>query len=160
MHKMLPVRFVAAAALVGSVGFAIAMPGAVAGAKTKPPITTACSSLLGGETNQLLSGCVATGASKTTSDGVTVVASGDTSATIYWTNNKTTTETFSYNTVTSTCPTYLDYAATLEEQETATVTGGNTKLTENVASSPTNVCVYLASDGTSLVVSDGTLTLG
>jgi hypothetical protein len=159
---MLPVRIVAAAALVGSVGFAIAMPGAVAGAKTKPPITTTCSSLLGGEVNQLLSGCVATGASKTTSDGVTVVASGDTSATIYWTNNKTTTESFIYNAYAnaSACPTYLDYAATIEEAETATVTGGTTKLTENVASAPSNVCIYLASDGTSLVVSDGSLTLG
>jgi hypothetical protein len=159
MRKLLAVRFVAAAALLGSVGLAVALPGAVASAGgPKPPVTVTCTGLIGNSTQQLQSGCVGTAKSKVTAYGVDVPNSGDTGATIYWTNKDTTTITFTYASVTNTCPTYLGVAASIEEQETATVTGGTSKLTAETAPS-SKVCVYLGSDSTVLIVGDGPSTL-
>jgi hypothetical protein len=159
MHKLLPVRLVAAAALVGSVGFAIAMPGAIAGAGgPKPPVTVTCTGLIGNSSNQVESGCVGTAKSKVTPYGVTVVNGSDTGATVYWTNKDDTTLSFTYSGITNACPTYLDQAASLEEQETATVTGGTSKLTLETAP-PADVCIYIGStDGSILVVGDGSYT--
>jgi hypothetical protein len=152
MHMKLPVRLVVAAALAGSACLAVVAPATIAGAKgVKPPVTATCTGLFGQEANQLQSGC--TGSStkaKVTSYGVSVPNSGDTGATVYWTNKDTTVLTFTYTSVTNTCPTYLGYAATLEEAETATVTGGNSGLTTGVASAPSNVCVYV--DGSQILV--------
>ncbi len=156
MHKLLPVRIVAAAALVGSVGFAIAMPGGIAAAGgPKPPVTTVCSSLFGNATTQVLSGCTI-GKGKNTAYGVTVPNSNDTGATIYWTDKDTTIESFSYTPITNTCPTYLGVSASLEESEVGTITGGNTKLAENTPSPAADVCVYLGANSTTLVVGGST----
>ena len=151
MRKMLPVRFIAAAAMVGSVGFAIAVPGSVAGAVT--PATASCSGLLGNATSQELSGCAITsGHPKISPYAVTVPTADDSGATIYWTDKTTTVVTFGYATITNTCSTYLDQSASLEEQETETVTAGNSKLTHGAQPS-SDVCVYLgSSDGTVLIV--------
>ncbi len=151
MRKMLPVRCIAAAALLGSAGLAVVLPASIAGAKT--PVTASCTGLLGGATSQLLSGCAATsGAPKISPYGVSVPNGTDTGGTIYWTDKTDTTVTFGYVTVTDTCGTYLDQASALEEQETETVTGGNSKLTTGAQPS-SNVCVYIgSSDGTVLIV--------
>jgi hypothetical protein len=152
MRRMSIIRFEAAAAMLGSVGFAVALPGGVAGA-TKGPVTGSCSLLLGTSTNQLATGCVG---GKSTPDGVSVPNSGDNGATITFLNKKDVTETFSYTTVThETCPTnsYGNSSAgtILEETENATVTGGNAKFTDEAVPA-SNVCVYLNGDGSILVV--------
>jgi hypothetical protein len=64
------------------------------------------------------------------------------SATINWTDKKTTTESFSYSTG-GTCPTYLGLTATQAVIVTATVTGGNAGLTVGQSSSSVN-CLYSA----------------
>jgi cytochrome oxidase Cu insertion factor (SCO1/SenC/PrrC family) len=155
MRKMLPVRILAIAALASSAG--VAMLGGTAGAATKPPITVSCTGLLGSDTMQIQSGC--TGSStkaKVTTNAVTVPNGGDTGATIYWTNGKTTIITFAYTSVTDTCSTYLGVAASLEESETATVTGGTSGLTKE-ATAPTDVCVYIA--GSQIAVVGGSSVL-
>jgi hypothetical protein len=155
MRKMLPVRVLAIAALASSAG--IAMLGGTAGARVvKPPVTVTCSQLLGSDTQQIQSGCVGSSSkAKVTTNGIAVVNGSDNGATVYWTNGKTTILSFSYTTITSTCPTYLGVAASLEEQETATVTGGTAGLSK-VATAPSDVCIYIASQ--IAVVSDGSLT--
>jgi hypothetical protein len=155
MRKMLPVRILAIAALASSAG--VAMLGGTAGAAVKPPVTVTCSGLLGSDSQQIQSGCVGSSSkAKITTNGVSVVNGSDTGATVYWTNNKTTVLTFAYSTITSTCATYLGVAASLEEQETATVTGGNAGLSK-VATAPSDVCVYIAGSQIA-VVSAGSLT--
>jgi hypothetical protein len=159
MKRLMPVRFAVIAAMVGSAALAAALPGALASAKgVKPPITVTCTGLIGNTSQQVESGCVGTAKSKVTPYGVAVVNSGDTSGTVYWTDKTTTTITFTYGTVTNTCPTYLGVAASLEESETATVTGGNSKLTLETAT-PSDVCVYIGSDGTYLIVGQGNYTI-
>jgi cytochrome oxidase Cu insertion factor (SCO1/SenC/PrrC family) len=155
MRKMLPVRIIAIAALASSAG--IAMLGGTAGAVVKPPVTVTCTGLLGSDTMQIQSGCVGSSSkAKVTTNGIAVPNSGDTGATVYWTNGKTTILTFSYTSITSTCPTYLGVAASLEEQETATVTGGTAGLSK-VATAPSNVCIYIAGSQIA-VVGDGSFT--
>jgi hypothetical protein len=154
MRKMLRSRCVAAGVLLGSIGLAAAvLPGAAASAAVaKPPVTVTCSATLGNAAQQLNSGCVGTAKSKVTTYGVAVPNGSDTGATIFWTNKDTTTITDTFGSVTNNCPTYLDVAASLKEQETATVTGGTSKLTNETAA-PSDLCVYVgASDGTILVV--------
>jgi hypothetical protein len=158
MRKMLPIRLIAAGAMLGSIGLAVAIPGAVAGAK-KAPSVVSCTGLLGNTTDQLQSGCAITsGKPKTSGYAAAIVNGSDTGATVYWTSGTNTTETFTYTEITSTCPTYLDQAASLEVQEVATITGGNSKLTAGVQPS-SNVCIYLGSDGTTLTVGDGSYSL-
>lgn len=160
MRKMSVVRFAASAALLGSLGLAVALPSGVAGA-AKGPVTGACATsgsgatdspaLLGDATNQLLEGCSAAG-SHVTPLGVAQI-SGST-ATITWLNKKTTTESFAYTSVTDTCSTFGGAASSLEEQETATITGGTAKLTSE-ALPPSNACIYIdGSNGTVLVVAN------
>jgi hypothetical protein len=160
MRKMSIVRFAASAALLGSLGLAVALPSGVAGA-AKGPVTGACTTsgsgatdspaLLGDATNQLLEGCAAAG-SHVTPLGVAQV-SGST-ATITWLNKKITTESFAYASVTDTCSTFGGATSTLEEQETATITGGNSKLTSE-ALPAVNACIYIdGSNGTVLVVAN------
>jgi hypothetical protein len=153
MRKMSFVRFAAAAAMLGSVGLAVALPGSVAGAK-KGPVTGSCSLLLGNSTAQLLTGC--TGGSSTP-QGVSVPNSNDTGATITFLNKKDVTETFTYSGGNNaSCPanSYGNSSASttsiLQEVENATVTGGNAKFTAEAVPSSA-VCVYLDGDGTILV---------
>jgi hypothetical protein len=155
MRKMLPVRVLAIAALASSAG--VAMLGGTAGAVVKPPVTVTCSSLLGSDTQQIQSGCVGSSTkAKVTTNGIAVVNGSDTGATVYWTNGKTTILSFAYASITDACPTYLGVAASLEEQETATVTGGTAGLSK-VATAPSDVCIYIAGSQIA-VVSDGSLT--
>ncbi len=152
------VSSVAAAALLGSVGLAVALPGAVAGA-AKGPVTATCSQLIGSSANQLLDGCSSASGAKITAQGVAIPNSGDTGATITWLNKKTTTESFTYTSVTDTCATYGGAAPSLEEQETATITGGNSKLSLQ-SEPPADVCIYIdGTNGSILVVSAGSLSL-
>jgi hypothetical protein len=152
MRKMSIVRFAASAALLGSVGLAVALPSGVAGAGVKPPATASCSLLLGDSTDQLLSGCAATsGSPKITPDGIVQTNATDTGATITWMNKKTTTESFTFSSVTDTCATYGGATSTLEEQETATITGGNAKLALQTEP-PGNVCIYIDPNNSSILV--------
>jgi hypothetical protein len=154
MRKMSIVRFAASAALLGSVGLAVALPGGVAAASgPKPPLTASCSLLLGNATDQLVSGCAATsGAPKLTPDGVAIPNAGDTGATITWMNKKNVTESFTYASVANTCSTYGGATASLEESETATITGGNSKFTLQTEPA-SDVCIYIDGvNGTILVV--------
>jgi hypothetical protein len=157
VHKMVVIRLgVVGAALACAAGLVVALPSAPAVAKApKPPVTATCTSLFGTETIQTLSGCTESSPkAKITSDGVTIPNASDTGATIYWTDNKTTTETFTYTTITNTCPTYLGDAASTEIQESATITGGTAKLTTGAVSGTSNVCVYI--DGSQSVIQSAT----
>ena len=158
MRKISIVRFAASATLLGSLGLAVALPSGVASA-AKGPVTGSCvtsgsgatdsPALLGNANNQLLEGCSAAG-SHVTPLGVSTI-SGST-ATITWLNKKTTTESFTYASVTDTCSTFAGATSSLEEQETATITGGNSKLS-NQALPPVDACIYIdGSNGTVLVV--------
>jgi hypothetical protein len=153
MRKMLPVRIIAAAAMLSSVGLAVALPGAVAGARA--PAKAQCTGLLGNATNQLQSGCTVTsGAPKIGAYGAAVVNGSDNGATIYWTSGKTTTESFTYTGITSTCPTMLSVAATLEVSQVSDITGGTARLTVGVQPA-SDVCIYVGGDGTTIVNGDG-----
>ena len=77
----------------------------------------------------------------------------DTSATIYWTDKKYTTESFTYTTPASdTCPTLLGSTAFLEETEAANITGGNAKFTTGAVTGTSNVCIYEDSNTGEIVV--------
>jgi hypothetical protein len=56
MHRKLPVRLVAVAALATSASLAIVFPAGTAFAKAKPPSAT-CTGLSGNESTQTLTGC-------------------------------------------------------------------------------------------------------
>lgn len=178
MRKLLSV--VAAAALAGSAGLVsiAALGGAASATKPKAPVTATCSALSGDTTidaalasDPLLStinGCTSAD-TKVTSDALDVSAlnsgsESDGTGTIYFTNGKDVTYTF---TTTSTsglsCGTFEGQAANEEEIITLSVTGGTAKLT---AGSPPqtqgfDVCVYVssASDGSIHEASTGTVTL-
>ena len=144
MRTTKPFRYLVAAALAGSAALTVALPGAVAGAgAVKPPVTVTCSGLFGTSTQQLQTGCVGSAKSKVTSYGVSVPNASDTGATVYWTNKDTTTITFTYSAGNiSACSDYLGLAPSDAETETATVTGGNAKLTTGIPYS-SNACVYV-----------------
>ncbi|MGH9919588.1 MAG: hypothetical protein ACRD6W_12080 [Nitrososphaerales archaeon] len=155
MPKSLPVRLMLVAAVAGTASLAILLPSVTAAAHgPKPPVTATCTNLFGGATYSTLSGCSATsGAPKISSSGFSIVNGGDTGATIYWTDKKYTTESFTYGTVSpDTCPTLLGSSAFLEETETATITGGNSKLTVGAVSGSADVCIYEDSNTNEIVV--------
>jgi hypothetical protein len=73
----------------------------------------------------------------------TQVDSGS-SATIYWSTKTTTTVTFTYALPANTCPAFLGVAAANEVAETVTVTGGNSKLTDETYPTAQDSCAYSA----------------
>jgi hypothetical protein len=140
-------RFIyAGGALVAAVGLTTALvvvvPTLSAGATTKA--TAKCKTLFGNDTLQSLSGCSKTGGTSTiTADALSKVNSDDTGATIYWTNGKTTVETFTYSSpATDTCPSDASGAQGEEITESAKVTGGTAGLTKGTVSAKTDVCVW------------------
>ena len=155
-----PFRYLVAAALAGSASLAVVAPGAVAGAGgVKPPVTVTCAALFGTSLQQLQSGCVGSAKAKVTSYGISVPNSSDNGATIYWTNKDTTTISFSYVTdaTTAGCGDLLGMAPTFAETETATVTGGTSKLTTGLAfTSSSPACVYV---GSTIIVTQGSSEL-
>lgn len=159
MRKFIPV--VAAAALAGSGAFiSIATLGGVASA-TKAPVPATCTSLTGDSTIaaatsgatllSTLGGCSSTD-TKVTADALDVSSlnAGSTSAgsgTIYFTNGKSTTYTYTVATTSGlSCPTFLGQTANDQELITITVTGGKAKVT---AGGSMAVCAYVnGTDGT------------
>ncbi len=161
MNKMLTARLLAVAALAGSAGLTVILSsGGPAAAKApKPPVTVTCTALFGNATQQLESSCTGSSAkAKVTGSGVVTQPSGSTSVT-YWTNNKTTDESFSETLVPGpgTCPTFLGVTASDVIKETATVTGGNSGLTVG-QSGTSSVCLYEAG-GNIAVVGMGPITI-
>jgi hypothetical protein len=125
MRKFVP--FLAATVIAASaVSIAVLSTGSVGAKTVKPPVTATCTSSnpsgagseSGTESNQLFVGCVGSS------------------------NNKTTTESFSYAGG-GTCPTFLGLTATTAVTVTATVTGGNSGLTVGQVNSSVN-CLYSA----------------
>lgn len=149
MRKVIP--FLAAGVIAASgVASLVLVAGPATAKVVKPPVTASCTSggtgagtLFGTESNQLVVGC--TGSStkaKVTATGSIVPDTSTSSATIYWTNKETTTESFSYA-ASGTCPTFLGVAAATAVTVTATITGGNSGLT--VGQKATSVdCLYSA----------------
>jgi hypothetical protein len=134
---------VAAVALVGSGVSAALLPGTLAGAKgVKPAVTVTCTSLFGQEASQSLTGCTSS-SSKVNGAYGTQVDSGST-ATIYWTTKATTTVTFTYSQPADACPTFLGVAPASEVAESITVTGGNSKLTDEAYPTAQDSCAYSA----------------
>jgi hypothetical protein len=162
MRKIVP--FVAAAALISGVAsFAVLSSGTAGAGAPKPPVTVTCNSgsangagsQLGTETNQLLVGCVGSSTKAKVSPTATITPDVATSsATINWTDKKTTTESFTYA-AGGTCPSYLGLAATTSVVVTATVTGGNAGLTVGQSFQSVN-CLYSAG-GDLLVRSAGSV---
>ena len=117
----------------------------------KPPVTVTCTSTnangagsqLGTESNQLFVGCVGSASKAHVTPTASVIPDVATSsATIYWTNKKITTESFSYAGG-GTCPTYLGLTASTVVTVTSTVTGGNPGLTVGQSFKSVN-CLYSA----------------
>ncbi len=150
MRKFVP--FLAAAAVATSAAsFAVLSTGAAGAKAPKPPVTVTCTrsnangagSLFGTESDQLLVGCVGSAAKAKVTPTATIVPDVATSsATIYWTDKKTTTESFSYA-AGGTCPTFLGQTAATAVIVTSTVTGGNAGLTVGQIFSSVN-CLYSA----------------
>jgi hypothetical protein len=142
---------IVAVALVAAAASLAVMSNSVAGAAKgpKPPVTAICTSgnpggagsQFGSESDQLVVGCVGSSSkAKITATGSIIPDVSTSSATIYWTDKKTTTESFSYA-AGGTCPTFLGQAASTAVTVTATVTGGNSGLTVGQAESSVN-CLY------------------
>jgi hypothetical protein len=156
MRKLVPV-LAAAVLTTCAASFAMLSAGTAGAGGPKPPVTVTCTSTnangagsqLGTESNQLLVGCVGS-ASKAhvTPTGSIVPDVATSSATIYWTNKKITTESFSYA-AGGTCPTYLGLTASTSVVVTSTVTGGNSGLTVGQSFQSVN-CLY--SGGSDLLV--------
>ena len=132
--------FAASAALLGSVGLAVALPGGVSGA-AKGPVTGSCTALVGDSTDQVVAGCTG---GKSTPDGVSQPNGTDTGATITFLNKKTVIESFSYSAVTGApdCTAYTG-ATILEETENAQIIGGTAKFTIGPVN-PSDVCIYVS----------------
>ena len=161
-----PVRIAAAIALAGSAlaGAVLATSGVASASKA--PVAATCSSLsgsttvaieVGGSASSLVTGCAG---GKATSSGIAVSTLNGTlnggAGTILWTNNKTTTYTYSVAAATGlTCGTYLNLAASGEESITVTGLGGNAKVT---AGGSFNVCYWNSGDGTVYERSVGAVT--
>jgi hypothetical protein len=164
MRKIVP--FLAATVIaVSAVSIAVLSTGSVGAKTVKPPVTAICTSSnpsgagseSGTESNQLFVGCVGSSSkAKVTATGSVVPDVATSSATVYWTNNKTTTESFSYAGG-GTCPTFLGLTATTAVTVTATVTGGNSGLTVGQVNSSVN-CLYSAG-GNLYVESAGPVSL-
>ena len=149
MRKLVP--FLAAGVMATSgVAFAILAGGSAGAGAPKPPITASCTSggtgagtLFGTESNQLVVGCTGSSSkAKSTATGSIVPDVSYSTAVVYWTNGKTTDESFSYA-VGGTCPTFLGLTATTSVIVTATVTGGTAKLTTGQVFNSVN-CLYSA----------------
>ena len=142
MSKKFAIRTVGAGALAAVATLAVVvLPSSIASAgKTKPPSVATCTGMLGQETSLILTGC--TGSSKISPDGLGVTNLGASTAVVYWTNKKYTNFSFTETAVnTDACPTLGgDLPPAGEASETATVTGGNTKLT--LESNSSDVCIY------------------
>jgi hypothetical protein len=167
MRKLGPIRILAVLALTGSAlaGAAIATSG-VAGA-TKTPVAATCTGITGSgtvaaetagaPTNSVIAGC---SGGKSTPQGVSVstLNSNETSgsATIHWSNNKTTTYEYSVAAGSATCPTFLSQPATGSENITISDLGGNAKIT---AGGTFTACYYIGGDGTLYEATVGTVTI-
>ena len=113
--------------------------------------------MFGTEANQLEVGCVgSTSKAKVTPTASIVPDVSTSSATVYWTNKKTTTESFSYA-AGGTCPTFLGMSASTVVTVTATVTGGNSGLTVGQSSNSVD-CLYSAG-GDNFVQSAGPVSI-
>jgi hypothetical protein len=162
MRKVIPLL---AAGVIAASGVAslVLVDGAASAKVVKPPVTVSCTSggsgagtLFGTESNQLIVGCTGSSAkAKVTATASIIPNVAASTATIYWTNKETTTESFSYA-AGGTCPTYLGLAATTAVTVTATVTGGNAGLTVGQKSASVN-CLYSAG-GDLFVRSGGPVT--
>jgi hypothetical protein len=142
----------AAIALFGSAGMAVALSGGVAGAKSSGPVTATCTALLGNASYQLETGCTGTAKTKVSSAGEVVPDPSAGTAVVNWTNKEVTdlniTDTLTPGP--GSCSPYLGVAASDVISETATVTGGTSKLTVGQSGSST-LCLYVAG-GDDLVV--------
>ncbi len=146
-------RFIyAGGALAAVVGLTTALVVVVPtlGASATVNATAKCTTLFGSDLLQTLSGCSKTGGtSSITAIGLAKVNSADTGATIYWTNGKTTIESFTYSApVTDTCPDDASGAQGSEVAETARITGGTAGLTHGTIATKTDACVW--TDNTSV----------
>jgi hypothetical protein len=113
--------------------------------------------LFGTTNNQLEVGCVGSSSkAKVTPTASIVPDISNSTAVVYWTNGKTTDESFSYA-AGGTCPTYLGVSASAAVTVTATETGGTAGLTTGQVTSAVN-CLYSAS-GDSYVQSAGPVSI-
>jgi hypothetical protein len=154
-----------AAVLASSVGVALLSGGVASAGGPKPPVTVTCTSsnaggvgsLFGTTSNQLEVGCVGSSSkAKITPTASVVPDVSNSTAVVYWTNNKTTDESFSYA-AGGTCPTFLGVSASAAVTVTATETGGNAGLTKGQVTTAVN-CLY-SSGGNSYVQSAGPVSI-
>lgn len=160
MGKLFTFRSLVVLALAGSGIAAVALPGSVAAAKTKPPVTVTCTGLLSQTSSGEEYGCTGSAKSKVSAYSVEVPNGSDTAGTIYWTDKTTTTVSISYATGTFTCPNLGGDASVPGSPiaESSSVTGGNSKLTTGVATT-TDACVYTI--GSQILITNyGSYTLG
>ena len=157
----LPIRALAVVALTGSgvAGVLLAMTSPAEAIKA--PVAASCTGISaqttasalasGGPVTALVTGC---SGGKTSPQGVDIysVNSQETggTGTIYWTDKKITTYTYSISNGSFSCPTFLGQPVYEEENVTTTNVGGNAKITANGSS---ELCLYAGTDGS--VYEDG-----
>ncbi len=159
MRKFTAVRIVAVVALAGSAVTAAVLATGGVSAASKAPVAATCSSIAGtttiaievsGTASSVYSGCSGGKSAPTAVDTSTLSnpspTNGAGSGTIYWTNKKTTTYTFTVTAPATafTCPQFWGQASSGEEVLTVTPTGGNAKIT---AVGTTDICYYIAPKG-------------
>ena len=148
MRTKIVTRVMVAAVVTGTASLVFLLPSVTASAKSasksKGPVTVTCTNLFGSSTAQTLTGCTGSAGAKSTAVGLTIVASNLKSATIYWTDKKFSTVTFSYTLGVSdaSCPTLNGQPPSEAASEAGTVTGGNAKLTTGTAEPGATVCLY------------------
>ncbi len=155
MRKFTAVRIVAVLALAGSAmtGAVLATAGSAGASKT--PVAATCTTISGtttvaievsGSAASVVQGCTGGKATNYGTDVSTLSnpspTDGAGNGTIYWSDNKTTTYSYTVTAPTTsfTCADWFGQAATGQETITVTGLGGNAKIT---ADGSFNVCYYL-----------------
>ena len=149
MHRQLPVRLFACAALAGSASLAVLLPGSIASAKTRKPDKVVCTGFGGSETSQTISGCTGgpaglTGGTSVPTGYTLTGSTGSGTALITWTDSNTSTEAYTFSEKTGkadkcTAPAGLTNIAEIKEK--GTISGGTeTALTGGKVKS--TICVF------------------
>ena len=157
MHKLrLPIRALAVVGIAGAGVAGTMLAVANPAAAKKAPVAATCTGFSASTTVSVLTGggiipALVTGCTggKSTPEGVDIFtvnsqATGGT-GTVYWTDKKTTTFTYSNSLGSLTCPTFLGQSAYEGETITLTNVSGNAKIN---ADGGTDLCIYVGTDST------------
>jgi hypothetical protein len=157
-----------AAVICAVPGVAIALPGGIAGAELSSPVvlTVTCSSLRGGEINQIISGCTGSGAIASEA-GAPPAHGSEVASTqvINWSNNKISRLKYTWTDRTgqnNTCPSRSGYTRDQQTiQKGAVITPGSTTKGLIGSAVRATLCVYKLAQAphTILVINQGKISI-